>query len=255
MIEPRTNTTGGPLHVEAESHATLQRLAAPMRPAYGTWHTFESEADALCAVITEIGEIVLARCIRVTLQDSTREIVLTISNRHLIAISGVAIDPQAGEATAITNGIQKTLAGVRCLKFDIVQRSPNLPNASRSWSHKALMEATIDMADPSGSHAALLEAVKEMSFAWVDLATQTDAGDRDTLVMLHQVATKRHARLQDQVRISREKSQITIISVEDKCLCVEVELASDVLIALCDDQSQSSLIHLWRSYLATRSSQ
>lgn len=254
MIAPRKNTASGPLLVDTDSRAALQRLAAPMRPGYGTWHTYKTEADALCAVISEIGEIVLARCIRVTVKGSKRDIMLTISNRHLVAISGGAINQQTDDAEVIANGIRETLAGASCLKFDIVLRNPSLPKASRSWSYKALMAAATNMTDPSGNHVprkALLEAVKEMSYAWVDLATRTEAGDRDTLVILHQVATKRLAMSHDQVRISHEKSQITMIAIEDTSFCIEIELGEEVLITFCDACHQPSLVHLWRSYLAT----
>ncbi|WP_294227714.1 hypothetical protein [uncultured Shimia sp.] len=257
MIAPRKDITSAPPSEVADARAALQRLAAPLHAPYGTWRTFETSAAAVRAVITEIGEVVLARAIEVTSDGVHQTFGLTISNRHLVALSGLPIDPETADATTVVKHIGAALAGAQRAKFDIASRVPDLPSSARSWSCKALMEA-LGTDDKIATHAVIqppvFEAVKAKAIVWLQPTSEEENGAGEALAALRRVAASRAQLAEDHAQIRRKTPQMSLISLSPKLLCVEITWANDMLIGLCDADDQADLIDVWRQYVAASQS-
>ncbi|SMP31034.1 hypothetical protein [Shimia sagamensis] len=257
MITPRKDIPSAPPSEEAETREALQRLAAPLHKPYGTWRNFDTPTAALRAVITEIGDVVLARTIEIMSDGAHQTFGLTISNRHLVMLSGLPVNPETADATTIVKHIGVALAGTQRVKFDIVSRTPVLPSSARSWSCKALMEA-LGTDDKFATHAVIgapvLKAVKAKAIAWLQPTSEKETGSGEALAALRRVAAS-HAQLaEDQAQIRRKTPQMSLISLSPALLCVEITLTDDTLIGLCDANDQTDLIDVWRQYVAATQS-
>lgn len=257
MIAPRKDITSAPPSEDTEARVALQRLAAPLHAPYGTWHTFDTPAAAVRAVITEIGEVVLARAIEVTSDGAHQTFGLTISNRHLVALLGLPIDPETADATTVVKHIGAALAGAQRVKFDIASRTPVLPSSARSWSCKALMEA-LGNDDSIASAAAIeppvFEVVKAKAIAWLQPTSEEENGPEEALAALRRVATSRAQLAEDQAQIRRNAPQMSLISLSPALLCVEITWDNDTLIGLCDTNNLADLIDVWRQHVAASQS-
>ena len=257
MIAPRKDITSAPPSMDAETRAALRRLAAPPHEPYGTWRNFDTPAQALRAVITEIGDVVLARAIEITSNGAHQTFGLTISNRHLVTLSGLPIDPESADATTIVKHIGAALAGAQRVKFDIASRTPDLPSSARSWSCKALMEALGSddkIATDTVIGAPLFEAVKAKAIAWLQPTSEEEDGAGEALAALRRVAASRTQLAEDHAQIRRNTPQMSLISLSPALLCVEITWAEDTLIGLCDANDQADLIDVWRQHVAASQS-
>lgn len=242
---------------EGKLAIALRQFAAPPLQVYGQWHSFASEADALRAVITEIGETVLARRVRVSGQETDVSIVLTITNRHLAQIEGADVSENEELAAAVIVGMAQALAGCRTLKFDVIERNPDLPKSSRSWSFDALVE-TVELAQPQSPSDGscfdtLIDAIKALAVAWrhagPDQSEADCAGEAGDLGILAQSAVHSSKTNHDQARLRTQGPTLSVLSGGQNHILVLLESREEQLYGLCETNKKAEITAAWRAYL------
>lgn len=249
MIAPRTDIPAAPETEVAKERAALQRLAEPLARTYGTVQNFGTSAEAVKAVIGEIGEVVLARDIDVTAVDSMSTLALTISNRHLVAVEGLAIDVSGAESQAIVEAIEQALSGAKCLRFDIVARTPEIPSSARSWSFKALWDALHSSVEAGCAHPVFVD-VKALSIAWLEVESGDKAGPEAALRALQHM-TQSDADFAGQVdQFRQDRPHMALFSMTEQMFAVKVSKHGKVLLAICETSARVELLAMWRKLVA-----
>ncbi len=245
MIAPRKDTPTPADTEVTDARVALQRVAAPEVQAYGTWRSFDSAAEAVRAVIGEIGEVLLARTIAVSVQDRNTALLLTISNRHLVALEGISLDASNADAQDVVAAIAQALDGAKNLRFDIAARSPEMPSSARSWSCQALLEA-LEAPGETEIAPGIFADVKALSVAWLEVETGAEAGPEAALRALQHMAKARgdFAGQVDQFR--QDRPHLALFSMTEQMFAVELSLQGNLLLALCEASVRGKLLAMWR---------
>ncbi|MCP4826244.1 MAG: hypothetical protein GY892_19345 [Shimia sp.] len=124
MIAPRhQKPTKGPVLSDAAEREMLHQLATKRVPTYGVWRSVASEAEVLSEIVTEIGETLLARRIRVTARNSAAVADMTVSNRHLVTLEGIRTSETLETAEAVVQALAQEFVSAEALKFEITARA------------------------------------------------------------------------------------------------------------------------------------
>lgn len=249
MIAPRTDMTTAANTEVPEARAALQRLAAAETRAYGTWRSFGSAAEAVQAVIDEIGEVVLARTIAVSVQDRDAALLLTISNRHLVAVDGLSLDARSADAQEVVTAMAQALDGAQSLRFDIAARTPAMPSSPRSWSCRALTDA-LGVPHEDGGVPAIFADVKALTVAWLEVETGVDAGPEAALRALHHMATSRAGFVGQMDQFRQDRPHLALLSMTEQMCAVEVSWQGRLMLAICEASARKDLIAMWRGLVA-----
>ncbi|WP_299427073.1 hypothetical protein [uncultured Shimia sp.] len=249
MIAPRKDILTASDTEVADARAAMRRLTAPMTPAYGTWRNFHSAAEAVLAVISEIGEVVLARTIAVSAQDCDAALLLTISNRHLVALEGISLDASNAEAQDVVAAIERALDGAKSLRFDIAARTPEMPSSARSWSCQALLE-TLEAPHENTVTPAIIADVKALSVAWLEAEVGVEAGPDAALRALHHMAKARGNFVGQVDQFRQDRPHLALFSMTEQIFAVEVSWQGNLLLAICEASTREDLLAMWRGLVA-----
>lgn len=249
MIAPRKDTPTAPDTQVTDARVALQRLAASEAQAYGAWRGFASAAEAVCAVIGEIRDVVLARTIAVSVQDHDAALLLTISNRHLVALEGLSLDANDADAQEVVAAIARALDGATSLRFDIAARTPEMPSSARSWSWQALLDA-FDAPQEEVVAPGIFADVKALTVAWLEVETSAEAGPEAALRALHHLA-KARGNVAEQVDQFRQgRPHLALFSMTEEMFAVEVSWQGNLLLAICEASTREELLAMWRGLVA-----
>ncbi|MFY0661540.1 MAG: hypothetical protein JXR15_13700 [Shimia sp.] len=249
MISPRKDTPAASDTEVTDARAALQRVAAPVMQGYGTWCRFDSAAEAVRAVIGEIGEVVLARTIAVSVQDRDAALLLTISNRHLVALEGLSLDASDADAQDVVAAIAQALDGAKSLRFDITAKAPEMPSSARSWSCQALMEA-LEASREEAVAPAIFANVKALSVAWLEVETGAETGSEATLRALHHMARAREDVVGQVDQFRQDQPHLALFSVAEQMFAVELSWQGNQLLAICEASAREELLAMWRGLIA-----
>lgn len=249
MIAPRKNNPTVPDTEVTEAREVLQRVAAPRAQAYGAWRSFDSAAEAVRAVIDEIGEVVLARTIAVSVQDHDAALLLTISNRHLVALECLSRDASVSDAQDVVVAIAQALNGAKSLRFDIAARTPQMPSSARSWSCQALLEALGAQSEETVTPA-IFANVKAMSVAWLEVETGAETGPEATLRALHHMARAREDVVGQVDQFRQDQPHLALFSMAEQMFAVELSWQGNQLLAICEASAREELLAMWRGLIA-----
>ncbi|MBE1291732.1 MAG: hypothetical protein GJ677_04500 [Rhodobacteraceae bacterium] len=250
MIAPRPKKPqDAPVTADGTELAALRKLAAESRGAYGTWRPVASDAEALDAIVTEVGEVLLARRIRVTAQDTGIAVEMTVSNRHLVTLAGPQGQVQVQDAGDVVRTLREGFTGAGALKFEITERAPMMSQTARSWPHDALRQA-MQAPDSArdGAQATLIRELQAMADAWLDLQTQQSSGaaERVSLLTKHANALAEHRT--DATPLQRVHPRLSLVPISEAFLLVDVCLGQQRLLLSGDPQSRADYIAQWRGY-------
>lgn len=249
MIAPRKDNLTAPEAEVADARVALQRLAAPEVQAYGAWRSFGSAVEAVRAVIGEVGEVVLARTIAVSVRDRDAALLLTISNRHLVALEGLSLDANNADAQDVVATIAQALDGAESLRFDIVARTPEMPSSARSWSCQALLEA-LEAPRENAVTPGIFADVKALSVAWLDVETGAEAGAEAALRALHHMAKARGVFVGQVDQFRQDRPHLALFSMTEQNFAVEVSWQGTLLLAICEASKREELRAMWRGLVA-----
>ncbi|WP_412553723.1 hypothetical protein [Shimia sp. MIT1388] len=249
MIAPRKDTPTAPDTEVAEAREALQRVAASEVQAYGAWRSFDSATEAVRAVIGEIGEVVLARSIAVSPQDRDAALLLTISNRHLVALEGLSMDASNADAQDVVAAIAQALDGAKSLRFDIAARTPEMPSSARSWSWQALLEA-LEAPRENAVAPGIFTDVKALSVAWLEVETGGETGPEAALRALHHMAKARGGFVGQVDQFRQDRPHLALFSMTEQMFAVEVSWQGNLLLAICEASAREDLLAMWRGLVA-----
>ena len=249
MIAPRKDTPTPADTEVTDARFALQRLAAPEVQAYGAWRSFGSAVEAVRAVIGEIGEVVLARTISVSVQDCDAALLLTVSNRHLVALEGISKDASDADAQDVLAAIGHALDGAKNLRFDIAARTPDMPSSARSWSCQALLEA-LDAPRENAVAPGIFEDVKALTVAWLEVETGADAGPEAALQALHHMAKARRDFVGQVDQFRQDRPHLALFSITEQMFAVELSWQGNLLLAICEASAREDLLTMWRGLVA-----
>ncbi len=249
MIAPRKDTLTPADPEVTEARVALQRVAAPGVQAYGTWRGFDSTAAAVGAIIGEIGEVVLARTIAVSVLDSEAALLLTISNRHLVALEGLSLDASTADAQDVVAAIAQALDGAKSLRFDIATRTPEMPSSARSWSCQALLEA-LEAPRENADAPGIFADVKALTVAWLEVDTGADAGPEAALQALHHMAKARGDFVGQVDQFRQDRPHLALFSMTEQMFAVELSWQGNLLLAICEASAREDLLAMWRGLVA-----
>ncbi len=256
MIAPRPKRPHQtPPITDEPLHETLVALASSGPSAYGTWHEYASEADALSAIVSEIGQVVLARRITVLLNETGGQLELIVSNRHLIQLGGVSFDPTQAASEDVLHALRSALTGSRSLKFEVAERNPPLPQNTRSWPFAALWQE-LSNGSPGASEntgaARMTEDIKALSRAWIDHPAQADCvegGEQECLAILKRFSEMCSSPDQESDPFPVACPRLVMVPIAGQGLLVDVTCATGNFLAFCDAQNRGQLISLWREFV------
>ena len=229
--------------------AALRKLAAESGGAYGSWRPVASEAEALDTIVTEVGEVLLARRIRVTAQDTGIAVEMTVSNRHLVTLAGPQGQAQLQDAVDVVRTLREAFAGASALKFEITERAPMMTQTARSWPHDALrqsMQAPDSARD--GEQATLIRELQAMADAWLNLQTQQSSGTAEKVSLLSKHANALEQHQTEATPLQRVHPRLSLVPISEAFLLVDVCLGPQRLLLSGAPQSRADFIARWRTY-------
>jgi len=252
MIAPRPQKSqDAPLKADGTELAALRKLAAECGGAYGSWRPVASEAEAVDAIVTEVGEVLLARRIRVTAQDTGIAVEMIISNRHLVTLAGPQGQVQLQDAGDVVRTLRETFAGAGALKFEIAERAPTMTQTARSWPHDALRQALHAQDSASdGAQASLIRDLQAMADAWLDLQTQQSGGAAERLPLLSKHANALEEHHTEATPLQRVHPRLSLVPISETFLMVDVCLGQQQLLLSVDPQIRADVIARWRAYFS-----
>ncbi len=238
------------------SHA-LRQFGAPLSRVHGQWHRFSSDEAALHSVLAEIGETVLARRTQITGQETGASVVLTITNRHLAQIEGVNFDENEPSAASVVAAVGQVLAGNKTLKFDVIDRSPELPKSSRSWTFDALVEAMQHgtqerPSQTSGIHDLIAE-IKALSLAWarpeIGQNPAEAVGQNAPLEILERCLAHRARSKSGAPRLAVQRPTLSVMPIPHARILVLLESPEEPICFVCEAAHMAAIIAIWQAYL------
>ncbi|MBO9406675.1 hypothetical protein J7399_04455 [Shimia sp. R9_1] len=244
-----------------DGFADAIRLFAQDRDGYyGTWHAFESTQDLLAAIVAEIGETVLARRIAVFGKEQNVRVLLTVSNRHLVDLEGVGPQLEDANGAAVIELLSKAFAGCATLKFEIVERSPELPETDRSWSHASLLKVLHEEIAPVGQRQVLetlRDKLKAMALSWRDVAPISgqpiEGGNPEDLGLIDQCLTRASENTIQQKLWKPANATLNMLSIADDRVLVLLETPEGNLGVVCRASHRAAIFELWRAFVAATS--
>ncbi|WP_422047912.1 hypothetical protein [Shimia sp.] len=244
-----------------DGFADAIRLFAQDRDGYyGMWHAFKSTQDLLAAIVAEIGETVLARRIAVFGEEQNVRVLLTVSNRHLVDIEGVGPQLEDANGAAVIELLSKALAGCATLKFEIVERSPELLETGRSWSHASLLKALHEESAPDGQRQVLetlRDKLKAMALSWRDFAPVAGQplsdGNPEDLGLIDRCLTRASENTGKQKLWKPANATLNMLSVADDRVLVLLETPEGNLGVVCRASHRAAIFELWRAFVAATS--
>jgi hypothetical protein len=249
VIAPRKDMPTAPDTEVTDARVALQRLATPEVQAYGAWRSFGSAAEAVRAVIGEIGEVVLARRIAVSVRNSDAALLLTISNRHLVALEGISLNASDTDAHDVVAAIGRALDCAKSLRFDIATRTSEMPSTARSWSWQALLEA-LEAPRKNAVAPGIFADVKALSVAWLEVETGEKTGPEAALRALHHMAKARGDFVGQVDQFRQDRSHLALFSMTEQMFAVEVSWQGNLLLAICEASTREDLLAMWRGLVA-----
>ncbi len=250
MIAPRPQKSqDAPVTADDTELAALRKLAADSGGAYGTWRPVASDAEALDAIVTEVGEVLLARRIRVTAQNTGIAVEMTVSNRHLVTLAGPQGQVQLKDAGDVVRTLREAFTGAGALKFEITERAPMMTQTARSWPHDALRQA-MQAPDSArdGAQATLIRELQAMADAWLDLQTQQSSGAAEKVSPLAKYAHAVAEHHTEATPLQRVHPRLLLVSISETFLLVDVCLGQQRLLLSGDPQNRADYIARWRAY-------
>ncbi|MBO9401356.1 hypothetical protein [Shimia sp. R9_3] len=239
-----------------DGFADAIRLFAQDRNGYyGTWHVFEGTQDLLAAIVAEIGETVLARRIAVFGKEENVRVLLAISNRHLVDIEGVGPQLEDANGAAVIELLSTAFAGCAALKFEIVERSPELPETGRSWSHGSLLKAMHEGREPDGQRQVLetlRDKLKAMALSWRDVAPAggqpLSDGNPEDLGLIDRCLARASDNTSKQKLWKPANATLNMLSVADDRVLVLLETPEGNLGVVCRASHRAAIFELWRAF-------
>ncbi|MBO9474217.1 hypothetical protein J7413_11765 [Shimia sp. R10_1] len=234
----------------------LEALAKPAEHRYGCWRMFATDDEALRAVVVEVGQVILARRVRVSVRDTERVLELTISNRHLIDISGLSVSPEEATAQQIVSALRQAMTDARALKFEIIDTAPLIRNGTRSWPQTALFQALqqgVDVATNSADWTDLVAQLKALSESWIDMpesAQPAAYGDAPAVEVLRQFAAARATAQGAGERIGRPQPFLAMVHTETGGLLIQLSLPMQQIYLAAPATHRKQITALWRAFVA-----
>ncbi|MBO9398192.1 hypothetical protein J7400_16010 [Shimia sp. R9_2] len=244
-----------------DGFADAIRLFAHDRDGYyGTWHAFESTQDLLAAIVAEIGETVLARRIAVFGKEQNVRVLLTASNRHLVDVEGVGPQLDDANSAAVMELLSQAFAGCAALKFEIVERSPELPETGRSWSHASLLKAVHEERELDGQRQileTLRDKLKAIALSWRDVAPvagqSLSGGNPEDLGLIDRCLSRASENTSQQKLWKPANATLNMLSVADDRVLVLLEAPEGNLGVVCRASHRVAIFELWRAFVAATS--
>lgn len=259
MIAPRPKKhTQVPLKDDAPLLEALRKLAVPNAPTYGQWISTGPQNAALEAVVSEIGQVVLPRRIHVCLRDSAASFDLIVSNRHLIAIDGVPSVTSDLNAQDVVQELLSASIGASAVKFDVIERSPTLPEAARSWPFDALWACVQELQAPmqlSDGLASLIPSLTPLCLAWVqcqDTGQVFSHGGADPDGWLRKFCEHRLSIGATEQPFPKPQDALALLPVNDRQMLLELRMEDMRVFGLCATDVRGRVLALWRDFLTQK---
>jgi hypothetical protein len=261
VIAPRSkNDFAATPEAEDRLRRLIEELRARNAVGYGEWCDIQSDVEALEAVIVEIGQVVLARSIRVNLRETGLSLELKVSNRHLVAVDGAVSIPAEATSQQVVEILHQALHGARSLQFDVMDHSPSLPKASRSWPHDALwhdFQALRMGALPQSHLADVSDGIKAVADSWLSNTPQsgpTSRGSDGALQTLAQVCELRVAVHPGGDKLGRRQPSLAILDLDSQNVLVELVGDQGKLFAIVPQGKRTQIMAIWQRYRLHRHS-
>lgn len=252
MIAPRhKKPTKGPVRSDTAEREMLHQLATKQAPTYGVWRPVASEAEVLSEIVTEIGETLLARRIRVTARNSAAVADMTVSNRHLVTLEGIRTGEPLDTAEVVVQALAQEFVSAEALKFEITARAPTLTHTARSWSHVVLHEAVQARgAAQDCARTSLIREFQDIALSWINLTTHEENGDANQLALLKKSTVALPSQGHGTTPLQCNQPRLTLIPMDETMLFVEMCLDHTRIQLTANRHDRARLVTRWQAFSA-----